>query len=1752
MKRMKVLSLIMAVALVIGMLPAFAVSANAASTKVYQANNTDETVLTVYQVRDNLVDNQNGYSTLQNGKAMAQDGFMDKNRALSVTWMVQADEAGTYTFDPLYCIGHFGALKNGIYNMVWCVNDTYYYLGADITSSTIGTHMVSHGMDIVELPLEKGVNIVRMLPIAGPHYEYQKVDRGDGTVVASYINIYKVGIDSRLAVRKSEPLKISMEKADRNANQFITNQFSLVDTDYGFAASGSSYVKNNYATLPNFETLNQSNLSTMPYVSYTLNAPEDGWYDMTLNLSVATASQYGNDGYLIVRVNGQNYKRWIHAQNTTDPHKTSAQWPFSDQNISVPLKKGDNAVTVTCVMGMKGGANAASYEKSSGGYCAYTRISSMTVYGGVTLSSQKINPTTIADVQPKTTTLQAETYGAGWKYASSGTVMKSEDLSAAADLPSMAALWQGGWFDRAAVPAVSFAVNAPATGVYRVKAVYNLTPADGADALNYAITASVNDEYYDKARFEPQTALSRTAGYSDLVVELEKGMNVIRIMPVLNGMPAKALDLDYITVTGDSAVSGILPQQLELKSAEAQYRNVLSVSGDVLTGNTGAVTHYGDLNMSNLAQTGWFAYTVDVPADGYYDLQVEVAGAEGSLALVIDGKKREIPVSAADDPSANPANVSAWLTAGEHTILITGILGKDTTLGTLTLGGGITKAAVQKDPLNLGVQPDEKEGGLVPGSVYAEEEYQLTGIPENTTGAQFKSNFLDSETVAFLKADGTTLADDDIVTADCGVLYPNGSFYKVSEVLTGKSQRSIGADQILALGNPVGRLIKEKNAVRMEMSMSAITLTGNLEGDVKVTLDCDAKMTEIHSFYVEVDGKLSYFEVPAGRTVLTVAENLAAGNHTIKIHKGTDNKKEVFYIHSVAYTGTLEKAASATRRIEFLGDSITAGSGVFFEDCNYGYTQSWFVYANMVADAFGADHYSVANGGWRFHSTVGASTSIATIYDDVSMHDASLGAYDFSWKPDVVVINLGTNDAIAYRGDKTNYTEASFKENIRIMLNLVREKNPDAEIVWVYGTMLTECKAWIQQAVEEYGNTDTKVHYVYAPGNTDGRGDHPDFDGHTKVAGALTEALSDIMGWQLPTGTHATGDCDSATCEFCIRNELTLPLHTYADDCDTTCNYVMSDGKPCEHKRVAPHTFADCTDTTCENCSATRTAEAEHAYTDACDVSCNNEGCGYERTDAAMHTYDGCTDASCNVCGAAREAEAEHAYSGACDASCNNEGCGYERTEVAAHTYSDCTDASCNVCSATRTANAEHAYSGACDASCNNEGCGYERTDVATHTYDDCTDASCNVCGATRTAKAEHAHSGACDASCNNEGCGYERTDVAAHTYDDCTDASCNVCGATRDAEAEHAYSGDCDASCNNEGCSAVRDDVANHTYDDWADTSCNVCGANRTTDTEHTYSGDCDATCNNEGCGYERTDVAAHTYSDCTDASCNVCSATRTANAEHAYSGDCDASCNNEGCGYERTEVAAHTYSDCTEASCNVCSATRTANAEHAYSGACDASCNNEGCGYERTDVAAHTYSDCTDAACNICGAGRTAKAEHAYSGACDASCNNEGCGAVRTDVAAHTYDDCTDAACNICGATRTANAEHAYSGACDASCNNEGCGYERTDAAAHTRTDCDDTECNVCGAALQAVAHSGGTATCKQKAVCTACGKAYGELAKHTYRNGACTVCGASDPNYKPAVNPSTGDEVPLVWLFVALLASGAALIVFRKKYI
>lgn len=1166
MRYTRVLSLALALLMVVGMVPVMGTSAAAAAkTTRYDAADTDYAILNLYVDKGTYAGDATVYGAVnQGGEQLDQDGFVKKQNTPYVAWIVEAPSAGWYTMDPVLSIGNFGAAPHGVYNAVISVNDTRYFTGPDIRFASTGSVSVSAGMSKMDVYLDQGVNVLRLLPLSGPYHYYNRVDLGSG-LRNVWVNVSYMGIDSRLTVRKANTLTLDSRQ---NTGSWYFNKFAL-DTTYNcMAASGLSKV---VELKLDVDSLCQSNLAHMPYISYTLNAPADGYYDMDVEFSSGGA-QHGGDGYLIVRVNGTNYRRWMSGTN------------FAKTNISVPLRKGDNTVVITSGLGMKGGTSNQRYEEYYRGVSNISWFRNLTVSGGVTLSATQIDPKTVADAPLSGTVLEAETYAAGEGFVVTDGMLVDTGLQSLTAIPSTQDYRVGAWLDKAAVPAITFLVDAQKAGVYTVRTVYKAEGTDGADMFAYAVTGTVNGKSVDKARFEPLIPMSRTQGYSELVLELEKGINTVRILPVTKGKTLKSFALDYIQIFGGS-VTGVKPQTLELKSAEAEYRNLLAVDGAALSGTTGELTTYAAVNGSNLDKLGWFAYTVNVPANGYYDLQTAVGGGsgKGSLVLIIDGEKYEIPVQGGRELADNPVDLSTYLTAGEHTILVSGMLGQNAKLGGLTVSGGITKAAQQQNPEDMNIQPAQREGGLVPGSVYINDDCTLIGIPMNTTGAEFKSNFLDNETAVFRKADGTALSDTDIVTAGCGAVYPNGTYYKVAGVLTAKSPRSMGADQILALCNPVGRIVKHKSAVRMEMSMSSITLTGNLEGDVIVTLDCEEKMEEVHSFFVEVDGKLGYYVVPDGRSTVKMAEDLPAGKHTIKIHKGTDNKKEVFYIHSVAYTGTLEAAAAASRRIEFVGDSITAGTGVFFEDCGYDSTQSWFVYANMVSDALGADHYSVANGGWRFTSTYAPSASMAVIYDDVSMHDASLGTYDFAWEPDVVVINLGTNDAIAYRNNKVNYTEESFKENIKIMLDLVREKNPNAEIVWVYGTMLTECKDWIQKGVEDYMKNDPKVHYLYIRGNTDGRGDHPDFPGHTKVAKTLTEALSEIMGWEMPVGTHATGDCDPKTCEFCICNEKTLPLHTYTDCYDTTCNYIMKDGKPCEHKRVAQHDYVE---GVCSKCQA--------------------------------------------------------------------------------------------------------------------------------------------------------------------------------------------------------------------------------------------------------------------------------------------------------------------------------------------------------------------------------------------------------------------------------------------------------------------------------------------------------------------------------------------------------------------------------------
>ena len=399
-------------------------------------------------------------------------------------------------------------------------------------------------------------------------------------------------------------------------------------------------------------------------------------------------------------------------------------------------------------------------------------------------------------------------------------------------------------------------------------------------------------------------------------------------------------------------------------------------------------------------------------------------------------------------------------------------------------------------------------------------------------------------------------------------------------------------DDILSMCNPVGRLTKYNDTVLMESSAANFTLCGQLQGDIRMDVTVEAFTTEYHNLFVEVDGTMYYFELEVGRQTVTLVKNLDAGYHTIRISKGPEAKKEVYYIHGVEYTGQLEKAEAATRRIEFLGDSITAGTGVYFYDAGFGGTHSYFSYANMTADAFGADYYSVANGGWKFSQSLYPADSIGTIYEKVSMHK-ELGTYDFAWQPDVIVINLGTNDAIV--GRKTDkFTAETYMTDVELLLDMVRRNNPDAQIFWVYGMLIKEREDWLQAAVEAYMQKDEKVQYLHLNGNTAGRGDHPDIDGQIKGANMLIQAISETMGWDVDPAKDPTvirNQEKIATAARIQKEALTLDFsQNYCPVCGEISGWTKLGGK----NRAFPGT-------TVGNAPHFTASENQHFYWDPAD-----------------------------------------------------------------------------------------------------------------------------------------------------------------------------------------------------------------------------------------------------------------------------------------------------------------------------------------------------------------------------------------------------------------------------------------------------------------------------------------------------------------------------------------------------------------------
>ena len=266
----------------------------------------------------------------------------------------------------------------------------------------------------------------------------------------------------------------------------------------------------------------------------------------------------------------------------------------------------------------------------------------------------------------------------------------------------------------------------------------------------------------------------------------------------------------------------------------------------------------------------------------------------------------------------------------------------------------------------------------------------------------------------------------------------------------------------------------------------------------------------------------------------TLAENLSAGDHVIEVRK----RNEAAYggtataaIEQVLTDGTfVAPPAKAARQIEFIGDSITSGFGNLVTDGSGDYTSATvdgtMTYAVLAAKQLGAEAQVLSRSGIGYcRNTTIHNTTDSSFYPYYTKTAALPGvgvgnsAWDFASNPsDVVVINLGTNDNGGTQGGVAISNDFMRREAVAF-LQLVREKNPDAIIIWHYGMMGANRAVAFEDAVADMNDEgDDKIFFLQQAGFnsvTEGVGTHghPTVQADINRSDELAKFIAEKTGW---------------------------------------------------------------------------------------------------------------------------------------------------------------------------------------------------------------------------------------------------------------------------------------------------------------------------------------------------------------------------------------------------------------------------------------------------------------------------------------------------------------------------------------------------------------------------------------------------------------------------------------------------------------
>ncbi len=298
----------------------------------------------------------------------------------------------------------------------------------------------------------------------------------------------------------------------------------------------------------------------------------------------------------------------------------------------------------------------------------------------------------------------------------------------------------------------------------------------------------------------------------------------------------------------------------------------------------------------------------------------------------------------------------------------------------------------------------------------------------------------------------------------------------------------------------IGRTHSEEGILWLAHSASGVefTMTGTAASVTVVGDNMISQTDNMARFAAYVDGERvldemidepeKTFDIYADPNEKTVTITL------LKLSEAANSTMGIKAIN-VMSNGDIQPTSEKELKVEFIGDSITCGYGVDDEDRNHHFSttteDATKAYAYKTAQLLDADYSLVSYSGHGIisgYTTKGkkvAAQQLPAMYEQFARSYGNYNGFsvasvnwDFSkFVPDIIVINLGTNDASYTGNDKElrqEYTDAYVE-----FLKKVRKDNPSAKIVCALGVMGQDLYNAMSAAVDAY-TAETSDNEVYA------------------------------------------------------------------------------------------------------------------------------------------------------------------------------------------------------------------------------------------------------------------------------------------------------------------------------------------------------------------------------------------------------------------------------------------------------------------------------------------------------------------------------------------------------------------------------------------------------------------------------------------------------------------------------------------------